>query len=179
MALVHPDIGPPPPPPPGIDLLTDGAFVQLKCRLHGQYCYLHAQGDGLGVNLRPEATSLQEVWAVEQQEIDGDDFLLFRGAAYGRYFALMLEGKIQGSRFAQVDYEEPKQSNLLWLATSLKGSKEVNLRSGNGDTGLDVRWTIEAVPMSTTPPLLTAPAAVSLAVPSILCQEYNFCRSKF
>ncbi|XP_066373229.1 uncharacterized protein [Miscanthus floridulus] len=100
MALVHPDIGPPPPPPPGIDLLTDGAFVRLKCRLHGQYCYLHAQGDGLGVNLRPEATSLQEVWAVEQLEIDGDDFLLFRGAAYGRYFALMPEGKIRGSHFA-------------------------------------------------------------------------------
>lgn len=166
MALVHPDIGPPPPPPPGIDLLTDGAFVRLKCRLHGQYCYLHAQGDGLGVNLRPEATSLQEVWAVEQLEIDSDDFLLFRGAAYGRYFALMPEGKIQGSHFAQVDYEEPEQSNLLWLATSLKGSKEVNLRSGNGDTGLDVRWTVEAVPMGTTPPLLPAPVAVSLAVPS-------------
>jgi hypothetical protein len=105
-------------------------------------------------------------WAVEQLEIDSDDFLLFRGAAYGRYFALMPEGKIQRSRFAQVDYEEPEQSNLLWLATSLKGSKEVNLRSGNGDTGLDVRWTVEAVPMSTTPSLLPAPVAVSLAVPS-------------
>lgn len=174
-ALAHPEINPP--------AFPDGAFVRLKCQIRGRYRYLHAQEDGIRISLSCEMTSPQEVWAVHHLVRSDTTFLLLRGAAYGKYFAMRLDHTNEGSRFIQCNYDTHDQDNLLWRVTTLEGTDEIELNSIHGDTRLNLLWNVEIIPTSPGPPVVvSSPTPSLITLPPLHCTDLGgaeFLKPKF
>jgi len=84
-----------------MEQLPDGAHVRLRSRVLGTY--IRADVDRVGISLSPYRGSLNTAWTVRRVVRDGVAYLVFHGAAYGRYIALcppMSPGSVSSSASA-------------------------------------------------------------------------------
>ncbi|CAN6172629.1 unnamed protein product [Urochloa humidicola] len=134
---------------------ADRAHVRLRSRDFGTY--LHADEDGWGVSQSPHRASLNTAWTVHRLERIGVTYVLFHGAAYGRYLALLPEPAPPGHpvvrRPAQSVYDTPIQGNLMWnVHPAADGSDDVDLRHVEHGAFLMPRFVVEPIPARLLPP---------------------------
>ncbi|CAN6202430.1 unnamed protein product [Urochloa humidicola] len=148
-----------------MDQFPDRAHVRLLSREHD--AYFHADEDGWGVSMSPHRASLNTAWAVHRLERVGVTYVLLRGAAYGRYLALLPEPAPPGNPsvyIAQSVYETPIPVSLMWdVLPAGNGGDDVNLRHVEYVSFVLPRLTVESIPARQVPPDL--PVEIPNGVP--------------
>ncbi|XP_002437893.2 uncharacterized protein LOC8076145 [Sorghum bicolor] len=112
-----------------MDLFPDGGFVRLRNRARDKY--VHADEDASGVSLRPlgAVPFRNVVWKVKVWPVEGVNYLLLEGAAYGRHLAAPNEDDHapsghRGVRAVQLDFNSLDQKgSFVWLAVRVEAGQ--------------------------------------------------------
>ncbi|CAL5044441.1 unnamed protein product [Urochloa decumbens] len=154
-----------------MEFFLDGWCVRLRSRQHG---YIHAADDGVGISMRPERASLNAAWMVERLQRGGINYALLRGAAYGRYLALVpAQPGLLRCGVVQRPYEDPEQDDVLWEVAPVRAEErggDVFIRhcrqtpsylgvavGNNVDPTPSTYWMVDVLFPRLVPPALPAP----------------------